>query len=392
VKEEEIIQNVSTAERTGGIVEPLPKLQWWIDVNKRFTIPRSEIPGIESGSDTTLKTIMRQAVESGAVSMPQDGFRSAYFHWIDNLRDWCISRQIWFGHRIPVWYRGSEVYCGIEAPQEPGWKQDEDVLDTWFSSALWTFSTLGWPEDTEDLHIFHPTSFMSPAYEILYLWVSRMILMSGFHLGQPPFKTVLIHGLVRAKDGRKFSKSLNNGIEPLEMIEKYGADALRMGLMVGAAIGSDIKFDEQRVKGYKHFANKVWNITRFVLEADPGAAVLNEADQELVRETNRTAAEVTGHLEEFKFHLAAETLYHYVWHRFADEIIEASKPILKGADEAARLSRAAALHQILLISLKLLHPFMPFITEAIWQELPVPSGVEGAQKESDLLMVAKWPV
>src|SRR3989344_5767047 len=213
-KEEDIVQNIATAERTGGIIEPLPKLQWFVDINKSFIISHSEIPGIASGSSTNLKAMTRISVESDAVHMPQEGFRKAYFHWIDNLRDWCISRQIWFGHRIPVWYRSTdahgnpseEVVVGV-APEENGWTQDQDVLDTWFSSALWTFSTLGWPNKTADLETFPPTSFMSPAYEILNLWVSRMILMSGFHLGQVPFKTVLIHGLVRDKQGRKFSKS-----------------------------------------------------------------------------------------------------------------------------------------------------------------------------------------
>lgn len=385
-KEEDVTHNVATAERTGGIVEPLPKLQWFIDVNRPFAIPHSEIPGIKSGSMTTLKTLMRTAVESGAVHMPQDGFRNAYFHWIDNLRDWCISRQIWFGHRIPVWYGGEQIHIGTEAPSTEAWTQDPDVLDTWFSSALWPFSTLGWPKETIDLATFYPTSFMSPAYEILNLWVSRMILMGGFHLGKVPFKTVLIHGLVRDKQGRKFSKSLNNGIDPLDLIDKYGADALRMGLLVGSAIGSDVSFDESKVKGYKHFANKLWNIARFILENTKEAdmhAPFTGNDDTLDAVGEALVTDVTQDMEEFRVYMAAEKLYHYAWHELADKILEESKPILAGADAAARASRARLLLTLLDRTLKLLHPFMPYITEEIYQSMPT--------KDTSFLMVAKWP-
>ncbi len=365
-------------------------------MDKPVIIRRSEIPGIESGSETTLKAIMRAAVESGAVSMPQEGFRKAYFHWIDNLRDWCISRQIWFGHRIPVWYQNSEqlsadnaqekqIHVG-EAPEGSGWVQDPDVLDTWFSSALWTFSTLGWPDETRDLRVFHPTAFMSPGYEILNLWVSRMILMSGFHLGQIPFKTVLIHGLVRDKQGRKFSKSLNNGIDPIDMIDRYGADALRMGLLVGSAIGSDVSFDENRIRGYKLFANKLWNIARFILENSNGAnlnARLEDADAKLEESFASLAADVTKDMDEYRLYLASEKLYHYAWHELADKIIEDSKPILQGADGAAKASRQALLMKLLDRTLRLLHPFMPFVTEEIWQSLPT--------KDAEFLMIAHWP-
>jgi valyl-tRNA synthetase len=367
--DEEYVHNVATSERTGALVEPQIMEQWFVAVDKPFTIPHSEIPGIASGSETTLKKLMRASVESGAVDMPQDGFRNTYFHWIDNLHDWCISRQIWFGHRIPVWYRGTDVYCDVLPPEGEGWEQDHDVLDTWFSSALWTFSTLGWPEKTPDLETYHPTSFMSPAYEILQLWVSRMILMSTFHLGQVPFKKVMIHGLVRAKDGRKFSKSLNNGVDPLDMIEKYGADALRMGLIVGAAIGNDIKFDEQKIKAYKLFANKLWNITRFVLsQEDTG-----DVQQALKDEFDAMAADVTKDIEEYRIYMAAEKLYHYVWDRFAAEILEESK---------GKPEYGATLHYLLENSLKLLHPFMPFITEEIWGSMP---------GTKSLLMVEMWP-
>lgn len=394
VKEEPYTHNIATAERTGGIIEPQIKLQWFVDVARPFTLAHSEISGIESGSETTLKALMRTAVESGAVHMPQEGFRNAYFHWIDNLHDWCISRQIWFGHRVPVWYGGEQIYVGSEAPTGEGWVQDPDVLDTWFSSALWTFSTLGWPEETPDLTTYHPTSFMSPAYEILNLWVSRMILMSGFHLGQAPFKTVMIHGLVRDKQGRKFSKSLNNGIDPLDMSSRYGTDALRMGLLVGAAIGSDISFDESRVKGYKHFANKLWNIARFVLENTEGfdataPTTFEEGDLLRKEECDALVNDVTRDMEEYRVYLAAEKIYHYVWHQFADVILEESKSILGNprnpstASEQLRNSRKALLHYLLNRSIRLLHPFMPFVTEEIWQSLPT--------KDAPFLMVAKWP-
>jgi len=387
-KEEDIAQNVATAERTGGIVEPLPKLQWFVAVDKPFVIPHSELPGIQSGSTTTLKKLMRTAVESGEVAMPQENFRKVYFHWIDNLHDWCISRQIWFGHRVPVWYRGEEIAVGA-APSGAEWQQDPDVLDTWFSSALWTFSTLGWPEKTKDLAAFHPTSFMSPAYEILPLWVSRMILMSTFHLGQVPFRTVLIHGLVRDKQGRKFSKSIGNGIDPLDLVDKYGADALRMGLLVGTAIGNDIRFDEDKVKGYKHFANKLWNIARFILENTEGAdmqAPFVENDTTIRAAFTMLAADITKDLDEYRFYLAAEKIYHYVWDELAAKLIEESKPLLLGTDAHVRASRMRLLLELLEGSLRLLHPFIPFVTEEIWSSLPKDPNRE------EMLMIAKWPV
>ena len=397
--DENYVHNIATSERTGATIEPQIMEQWFVAVDKEFTIPYSEIPGIESGSKITLKEMMRTAVEGGAVDMPQEGFRKTYLHWILNLHDWCISRQIWFGHRIPVWYKNNEIYCGVSAPEGDGWEQDPDVLDTWFSSALWTFSTLDWPEKTVDLKTFHPTAFMSPAYEILQLWVSRMILMSGFHLGQAPFKKVLIHGLVRAKDGRKFSKSLNNGVDPLDMVEKYGADALRMGLIVGSAIGSDIKFDEQRIRGYKLFANKIWNVTRFILEnakdfdseaklvdytgTDTGAYSMHATYHNQLK---TSLEDITLDLENYRLYLAGEKIYHYFWHTFADEIIEWSKPLLKSGDEKEKWATQHLLLSILADTIKVLHPFMPFVTEEIWSSLPA------QLKKQTLLMVEPWPL
>lgn len=383
-KEEEISQNVATAERTGGIIEPLPKLQWFVGVNIPFQIKHSEIPGIASGSTITLKELMRISVENGAVEMPQENFQKVYFNWINNLHDWCISRQIWFGHQIPVWYKGEEIYVNTTPPTDSGWTQDSDVLDTWFSSALWTFSTLGWPEKTNDMANFHPTSFMSPAYEILPLWVSRMILMSGFHLGQIPFKKVMLHGIVRDSQGRKFSKSLGNGIDPLDVINKFGTDALRMGLLSGTAIGNDITFDENKIRGYSKFANKLWNIQRFVIENVQDVnmdAEFSEEDQKTFDEIKNLIQEITKEMEEFKFYIVAEKLYHYTWHEFADIIIERCKKNIaenNNSDSAKKL-----LAEILPIILKTLHPFMPFITEELWSLWP--------QKSEKLLMVEKWP-
>jgi len=391
-KEEEVTQNVATAERTGGIIEPLPKLQWFIAVNKEFTMGRSKIPGIAEGDPVTLKKLMTTAVEGGGVSIFPDRFVKTYDHWINNLRDWCISRQIWYGHRIPVWYRGEEIYCDVTAPEGEGWEQDSDTLDTWFSSGLWTFSTLGWPHETEDLRTYHPTTILETGYDILFFWVARMILMSTFHLGQVPFKNVYLHGLVRDNKNRKMSKSLGNIIDPLDMISKYGADATRLSLIIGAAPGNDVPLSEDRVRGYKHFANKVWNITRFILTslANEDASqdmVLTERDTEILNGLKAISTEVTEDLERFHLYLAGEKLYHYIWHDLADVILEESKPVIGGNDAAAKRARQYVLRECLITSLKLLHPFMPYVTETIWQQLPQAI----RQDERTLLMVASWP-
>jgi valyl-tRNA synthetase len=393
--DENYVHNIATNSRGGGTIEPQIKRQWFVGVNREFVMPHSEIPGIKSGEKTTLKKMMRASVENGGVQIAPERFERVYYNWIDNLRDWCISRQIWFGHRVPAWTKGDELKVQIESPGE-GWSQDEDTLDTWFSSGLWTFSTLGWPDETEDLKTFHPTSVLETGYDILFFWVARMILMSGFLRGQVPFRQVYLHGLVRDGQGRKMSKSLGNIIDPLDMISKYGADATRLSLVIGAQIGNDLKLSEDRVRGYKHFANKLWNISRFVLEnvapsEDMTSSKLLPQDQALVDEVNALAKNVSDHIDKFRLDLAADAVYHFVWDRFAAEMLEEAKPIFANgteedsstSSEQAKASRAQALYQILTTSLKLLHPFMPFVTEAIWQQLP--------KKESDLLMVAKWP-
>ncbi len=439
-KEEEIPQNVATAERTGGIIEPLPKLQWFIAVDKKFKNP--------AGTERTLKELMREAVADGGIAILPERFERIYFNWIDNLRDWCISRQIWFGHRIPVWYKKSdqgsaigdheEVYVGADAPEGDGWEQDPDTLDTWFSSGLWPFSTLGWPYFAPDgasrgtphtldgasqgtphtldgasqgtphstpdgasrgaqtgpeydLMNYFPNSVMETGYDIIFFWVARMILMSSALMGRVPFRRVYLHGLVRDDKGRKMSKSLGNIIDPLTMADKYGADATRLSLIIGTAPGNDIKLSEDRIRGYRNFSTKIWNIARFIdmnkteisdqrLAIGDQESRISEAHKKYLDDLATLKTEVTAHLDNFEFHLAAEKLYHYVWHELADVIVEAEKEKLRGGTDEEKAASYTVLAQLLIASLKMLHPFMPFITEEIHQIF----------RPGKMLMVEKW--
>ncbi len=411
-KEEPMQNNLSVCYRCGTAVEPLPKLQWFMDVNKKFS-------HVRTGSEVTLKQLMHEAVESGSVTILPDRFKKVYFEWINNLRDWCVSRQIWFGHRIPVWYRQEEVYVGASAPQGEGWEQDPDTLDTWFSSGLWTFSTLGWPSTMAEAKVlgipqenrmFHPTSVLETGYDIVFFWVARMILMSTALLGEVPFKTVYLHGLVRDMKGKKMSKSVGNVIDPLDMIEKYGADAVRVSLFMGTAAGTDVKLNEQKIAGYRNFANKIWNATRFVLMnldeefiktygsrnlqvaslsqgaqakacGYPEDLMLTETDQRILSELHTVVREVTDAIEKFDFNRAGDTAYHYFWHTFCDVIIEDMKPRLEGKD---RKAAQYILYTILVSCLKLLHPFMPFVTEALWEHIP--------RVNKGMLIQEKWPI
>lgn len=387
IEEKSVEQNVSTAERTGAIIEPLPKLQWFVDVNKKFKLAQSNLSGIQAGQEVSLKELMQHVVSSGQIEILPDRFEKTYFHWIDNLRDWCISRQIWYGHQIPVWYKGDEIIVGQD-PQDSSYTQDDDTLDTWFSSALWTFSTLGWPDKTDDFLNYHPTNLLETGYDILFFWVARMILMSTYLLGEIPFKTVYLHGLVRDAKGKKMSKSLGNAVDPLEMIEKYGADAVRMSLLVGVGPGSDMNFVEDKVRAYKKFANKIWNATRFVLEQTEESdsnvpSIITEADQTRIDEFYSLMTEITKEFEEYKLYLVSEKLYHYFWHTFADIIIEECKKRIQEASSPEDVASAKYLLRFLLINqLRALHPFMPFITEEIWQTI---------HKDGTILMVQEWP-
>lgn len=390
-KEEEINQNVPTAERTGGIIEPLPKLQWFINVNK--PIPsRENLPTGQAGK--SLKELMLEPLEKEEIKILPDRFVKVYYHWIENLRDWCISRQIWYGHQIPVWYPSTgsgQVYCDINPPADlENWVQDPDTLDTWFSSGLWTFSTLGWPEETKDLKTFHPTNVIETGHDILFFWIARMILMSKYLLGVNPFETIYLHGMVRSADGKKMSKSLGEkAIDPLTIIEKYGNDPLRMAMIVGNTPGNDLKLDENDIRGYGKFANKIWNATRFVLEQTSSLdkdninlELLDEEDKKSNEELENLIKEITREMNEYRFSIVADKVYHYFWHTFADILIERSKEKIKNNTNSE--SAKILLYTHLITLLKIMHPFMPFITEEIWQNIH-------KQEKDKLLMVEKWP-
>lgn len=386
-KEEDIVQNVGTSDRFGDVVEVLPMEQWFVAVDREI-----------HGRGKSLKDLMREAVTTGLdgdterrVSIQPERFEKVYLHWIDNLRDWCISRQIWWGHRIPVWYKiskqktdnskqreGTEaIYCGTEAPEGEGWIQDPDTLDTWFSSGLWSFSTLGWPDTgAKDLITFHPTSFMQMGYEILFFWMARMILMTSYGLGTIPFRDVYIHGILRDKDGRKFSKSLGNGIDPIEVGKEYGTDALRLALLSDISPGNDARFSYDKVEAGRNLVNKLWNIARYVAtvseptDAAPGAKSL--ADRWILGRLATVAEEVSDHLDSYRFSLAIESLRTFTRDDFADWYVEIHK----------EEKNDAVLRHVLDSIVRLWHPFIPFVTEAIYEA----SGNEG------FLMTARWPV
>jgi valyl-tRNA synthetase len=377
--DENYVNRVATAERTGAMVEPQIMEQWFIDVNKK-------IPNRENKS---LKELMLEPVRDGRIKILPNHFEKVYFNWIENLRDWCISRQIWYGHRIPVWYKGKEIFCGLEAPEGDGWEQDPDTLDTWFSSGLWTFSTLGWPEKTKDLATYHPTTVLETGHDLIFFWIARMVLMSQYLLGEIPFKNVYFHGMVRTADGKKMSKSLGDkATDPLSLISKYNSDALRMAMVIGNTPGKDLKLNEDDIRGYAKFANKIWNASRFVIEntEDLDLKNLPEFDEEDAlsdQGLKDLIKEISKEMDEFRFSLVSEKVYHYFWHTFADVLIERSK--IKILEKQNQESGKALIYTQLISLLKVLHPFMPFVTEEIWQTMQ-------AGENKKILMVEKWPL
>ena len=372
------------------IVEPLVSRQWWLE-----TKPLAE-PAIE-------------AVRSGRIRILPEHFERIYYNWMENIRDWCISRQLWWGHRIPVWYCDACDTVAVPPLDDPmdnpescsacggTLRQDPDVLDTWFSSALWPHSTLGWPDDTDDLRTFYPTTVMETGHDILFFWVARMIMMGIANMGDIPFRTVYLHGLIRDVEGQKMSKTRGNVINPLVMVEEYGADALRFALVTGTTAGNDMRFTTERIQAARNFANKLWNASRFVLSNRPEAATriasetdapqLSLVDRWIISRRNHTVAEVTRLLEQFHLGEAGRTLHEFVWSQFCDWYIEASKVSLYGDDPAARAVTQSVLENTLAVILRLLHPFMPFVTEEIWRYLHPDAAAAGVES----LIVAPWP-
>ena len=378
VEIEDYSHNVGTCYRCGTTVEPRVSKQWFVKMKPLAG------PAID-------------AVKNGDTRFIPQRFEKVYFHWLENIRDWCISRQLWWGHRIPAWYCADcgEITVSRTAPTacahcgSKNIEQDPDTLDTWFSSALWPFSTLGWPEETEDYKHYYPTNTLVTGYDIIPFWVMRMMFSGLEQTGQVPFDTVLIHGLVRDAQGRKMSKSLGNGIDPLEIIDKYGADALRFTLATGNSPGNDMRFSDERVEASRNFANKIWNAARFILmnlpENEPAPYIpqaLAIEDKWILSQYNTLVSGVTDSLEKFELGMAVQKLYDFIWDVFCDWYIEIAKIRLNGDDEEKKATVRAVLVYVMSNTLKLLHPFMPFITEEIWQTLP---------HEGESIMVSDWP-
>ena len=379
VRIEDYSHNVGTHDRCKTTIEPLVKEQWFVKMDELIK------PAVE-------------AVKNGDIKLIPKRMEKTYFNWTDNIRDWCISRQLWWGHRIPAYYcdECGEVVVAKKMPEVcpkcgcTHFTQDPDTLDTWFSSALWPFSTLGWPEQTEDLKYFYPTDVLVTGYDIIFFWVIRMIFSGYEQIGERPFKTVLFHGLVRDSQGRKMSKSLGNGIDPLEIIDQYGADALRLTLITGNAPGNDMRFYYEKVEANRNFANKVWNASRFIMMnmegkeiTVPAASELEPVDKWILSKCNTLVKDVTENMENYDLGIAVQKVYDFIWDEFCDWYIEMVKPRLYNSDDAKSQNAALyTLKSVLIDALKLLHPYMPFITEEIFCTL---------QSEEESIMISRWP-
>ncbi len=362
---------VPRSQRGGEVVEPLVSTQWFLKIQP-------------------LADKAMNAVRNGDITIVPERFEKIYFRWLENIQDWCISRQLWWGHRIPAWYRGDEVYVGREAPDGDDWQEETDVLDTWFSSGLWPFSTLGWPESTPDFQRFYPTQVMETGYDIIFFWVARMIMLGLWFTDKAPFHTVYLHGLVRDAQGRKISKTLGNTIDPIELIDEYGADPLRFTLVTSGTPGNDVNLDPNRVKGEFHFVNKVWQMASFTISNLDGKLETGVPDEDevdlpsrwVLSRLNRLIGSVQRLFESYQYGEAGRQIRSFLWDEVADWYIEASKHHLYGDDAQKRQMTQRILVHVLDTSLKLLHPFMPFATEEIWGYLP---------HEGEALIIARWP-
>ena len=363
---EKMTHSVGHSERTDVMVEPYLSKQWFVKMRPL--------------ADAVLKN---QKNKDTKVNFVPERFEKIMNHWMEITYDWCISRQLWWGHRIPAWYKGDEVYVGYEAPKEEGWVQDPDVLDTWFSSALWPFSTLGWPEDTDLLKRYYPNDVLVTGYDIIPFWVNRMTFQGLEFTGQRPFKDCLIHGLIRDKEGRKMSKSLGNGVDPMDVIEKYGADALRYFLSTATAPGMDLRYDEEKVASTWNFINKLWNASRYVLmnlgefkEEDQTMDELTTSDKWILTKLEQTIQTVRKHMDQYEFHVVGTELYRFIWDDFCDWYIELTKGSINNTTKTV-------LVKVLTSILKMLHPFMPYVTEEIYQMLPI---------HEESIMISHYPV
>ena len=367
IKVEPMVHSVGHSERTDTVVEPYLSKQWFVKMRPL--------------ADHVLEN---QKNKDKKVNFIPERYEKTMNHWMEITYDWCISRQLWWGHRIPAWYKGDEIYVGMEEPTGEGWVQDEDVLDTWFSSALWPFSTLGWPEETEDFKRYYPNSCLVTGYDIIPFWVNRMTFQGLEFTGKRPFKDCLIHGLIRDKEGRKMSKSLGNGIDPMDVIDEYGADSLRFFLTTNSAPGMDLRYDEEKVKSTWNFINKLWNASRFVLmniedlnEKNYTLENLSLSDKWILTRLNETIKEVRRNMDTYEFHNVGNMLYNFIWEDFCSSYIELAKTDMTETTKSVLL-------KVLTSILKMLHPFMPYVTEEIYQMLPI--------KEKDSIVISNYPV
>ena len=363
---EKITHNVGHSERTGVMVEPYLSKQWFVDMKK-----------------LSKQVLDNQKNKDTKVNFVPERFEKILINWMEDCHDWCISRQLWWGHRIPAWYKNDEVYVGINPPQEEGWTQDEDVLDTWFSSALWPFATLGWPNETPDFKRYFPNDVLVTGYDIIFFWVCRMVFQSLEFTEKRPFKDCLIHGLIRDKEGRKMSKSLGNGVDPMDVIDTYGCDSLRFFLTTNSAPGQDLRYDEEKVKSTWNFINKIWNASRYVLmnledfnDKDYTLNNLSNSDKWILTKLNKTIESITKSMDKYDFNIVGNTLYNFIWTDFCDKYIELSKFNQNNTTKSVLL-------KVLTSIIKMLHPFMPYVTEEIYQMLPI--------KESDSIMISTYP-